>query len=119
MPPRDEGFTLIETVLTIALVSIAFVGILSGVAGVIAAGAENQHASTAETVVRNAAEYLKGQAYVACTADPGTTYTGEVTSSGIVPTGYAVVVTVNAWDGNSPATFAGPCLRAPRPGFNC
>jgi prepilin-type N-terminal cleavage/methylation domain-containing protein len=109
MQRQDDGFTLIEIVITVALVSIAFVAILTAVAGMIAAGAENQHASTAEVVARNAGEFIKSRPYVACAADPKTAYEGAIAASGTFPTSYAITVSVAAWDGNSPATFTNPC----------
>jgi prepilin-type N-terminal cleavage/methylation domain-containing protein len=109
-----DGFTLIETVLTIALVSIAFVGILTAVAGMIAAGAANQRLSTAEAAARNASEFLAGQTYVACTpsTDAATAYEADIASdhTGAFPANYHIDIAVNTWDTNSnPATFPGAC----------
>jgi prepilin-type N-terminal cleavage/methylation domain-containing protein len=111
----NEGFTLVEVLMAIALISIAFVGILTAVASMIAAGAENQHAGTAETVVRNAGEFLKGQPYVACPSGPQSAYLGDIAAApaGTFPAGYAIDVSVRVWDQNGdqahPAAFTTEC----------
>lgn len=105
---EEGGFTLIEVVFTIALMSIAFIAILGAVTVLISSTAENQHGSTAESAVRNVGEYLKTVPYKRCDQSPKSSYQTAVDTapSGTVPSGYAATITsVQAWNGDNPATF--------------
>lgn len=112
-PPRpEEGFTLIEVLIALALISIAFVGILSAVAGMITAGAQNKTASNVSAAVRNVGTYLQSYAsapYVGCAANPLDSYNQDLPPT-IAPTGYTASVTgVQFWRGDTPAGFDPAC----------
>jgi prepilin-type N-terminal cleavage/methylation domain-containing protein len=102
----ERGFGLIEVLITIAIVSIAFVAILSAISTMIVAGAQHREITRTEALARNAAEYVKspGLSYAPCAA------TYDLAGLGGVPTGYtAAVSAVKVWDGNDPAGFSSTC----------
>jgi prepilin-type N-terminal cleavage/methylation domain-containing protein len=110
----EHGFTLVEVLVTIALISIAFISILSAVAAMITAGAENTNAATSLTTARNLAAFMQSQTYIPCGAAgaAATAYnTQEINAlapNGFVPpSGYiASVSAVEAWNGlTSPVAF--------------
>jgi hypothetical protein len=95
----ESGETLAELVVTIAILGIAIVAIVGGLAsGILASSAQRDHA-TANAVVLSAAECLK---------DRNVAYqeNGNYSSSGCIPSG--VTPTVKWWNGTStaPAVFS-------------
>ena len=85
----QEGFTLIEVIITIALISIAFVGILSAVGGLVMSGVENKNASAVQAALRNAATFTQSfdsAAYVSCsqtTPTPKQAYQGDLAGAAV------------------------------------
>ncbi len=89
-PHAENGFTLIEMVFTVAIISIAFVAILSAIGAMLTAGALHRQLTRTEAAARNAAEYVKQPAtYVDC-ASAGSYGISAV--NGSLPTGYTAVV---------------------------
>ena len=115
LPAADDerGFTLIEVLITIALLSIAFVAILSAVAAMITAGAENTHVASQRkprfATSPPSCSRLRPTSRVRrlrTAVRPRTTTRGSPTF--VAPTGYiASVIGVQSWNGDSPATFGG------------
>ena len=101
-PRHDGGFTLVEIVVTITLMAIAFAGIL-GALGMFSNSEYLQSGRAAlDTQLRNSAEALAAAPYKAC-ATPGD-YTSVISE----PAGYSLVtVTVEYWYGD-----LGPTLGA-------
>ena len=103
----ESGFTLIEVLVTVSLLSIAFVAILGALTVLITSTAQHRRATQAEAVARNAAEYVKsaGVPYVPCAS------TYDLAAMPNIPAHFAVSVTsVKAWDGNtSPAAYVDTC----------
>lgn len=95
--PADQegGMTLVEVVITVAIISIAFVAILSALGVMISSGALHRQQTRSETAARNAAEFVKQPAsYVACA-----TPTSYNLSSVNLPSGYtATVISVQVID---------------------
>lgn len=83
----DGGFTLIELVVAVAIMGIAMVFIVAGMTTSIFASDVHRRQSTAETVIRDFAEYVTNAAYVTCAGTP-TYATGFASVSG-----YAAQVT--------------------------
>jgi prepilin-type N-terminal cleavage/methylation domain-containing protein len=106
----DQGFTLIEVLVTVALLSIAFVAILGALTTLVVTTAEHRNVTRVEAIARNAAEYVKSTsvAYDPCTS----THVPAYNLSGVPhPASYSVSVTqVGIWDGNfNPAGYAPTC----------
>jgi prepilin-type N-terminal cleavage/methylation domain-containing protein len=91
-PVRDEaGFTLIEVIVTVAIMAISFVVIVGGLGTAILGSDISRRQATAQSVLRSSAEAVKGAGYVDCA--------GAVTYPLPVVQGYAVSITgVTYWD---------------------
>lgn len=103
-PATDDGFSLVEILLTIAIVGIAFAAILGGMVTSIVVSDLHRKQAMADALARSAAEAVKDHAvaYVDC-AGPDA-YRDALPSA---PSGYAVTVTnVRYWDGTAPAVGA-------------
>jgi prepilin-type N-terminal cleavage/methylation domain-containing protein len=100
---EEDGMTLIEVVLTVAIVSIAFVAILTALGTMITTGALHHQLSRTEAAARNSVEYVKKPAsYIDC-ATPAAYAISAANAS--LPSGYtAVVETVQVID--NPAATA-------------
>ena len=105
----DEGFTLIEVIISIALISIAFVGILSAVSGLVLSGAENKNAAAVQAAVRNAATFIQsfdGAAYIPCgqvAPTPAQAYQTDLAGASL-PAGLTATIQptdVQFWDGGA------------------
>ncbi len=96
----DAGFTLIELIVAVAILAIAFTVIVGGMGTAIVVSDFHRKQTTAETVLRNYAEAIEGAGYVACSsAGPGS----YVTSSVTIPTNFNSVtsIPVASWNGSS------------------
>ncbi len=105
----EDGETLLELLVTVTIMGIAFVAILAGVAVAITASDSLRDEAVAEGVVRNYAERVADPddvPYVDCA--PTSAY---ATPPGFaVPAGWSASVTAVAyWQGNNPPTFGGSC----------
>ena len=109
----DEGFTYIEVLISLALVSIAFVAILTAVDEMVVAGTAARKLTTSESVVRTLSEYVKSERsnpYTACNANPLSAYQTKASALPDTPTGYTPnVVSVSTWNTDTPATFTPGC----------
>jgi prepilin-type N-terminal cleavage/methylation domain-containing protein len=104
-PTSEDGFSLAEILVTIAIVGIACSALLGGLMTSISASALQQKQATADGVARSTAEWLKDSVrvpYVNCAG------TNAYSLSGVpVPTGFSVSVTaVDYWNGATPAVGA-------------
>jgi prepilin-type N-terminal cleavage/methylation domain-containing protein len=110
----DEGFTYIEVLISLALVSIAFVAILTAVDEMVVAGTAAHKVTTSESVVRTLAEYVKSETsnpYTPCNANPLSAYQTKASVLPNTPTGYTpTVVSVFPLptDTATPTTFITP-----------
>ncbi|MFJ6051567.1 type II secretion system protein [Streptomyces sp. NPDC092307] len=86
----EEGETLVEVLVAVVLIGVAFVTILGGIGTAIISSARQQQVTSADSVIRNAAEKVLGAPYVSCAG-------GYETPT--PPAGYTVTVTIEHWDG--------------------
>jgi type II secretory pathway pseudopilin PulG len=110
---REAGLTLIELLVTVALMGAAFGAILAGVSGVSGSGDTTRKVALVEMWLRRYAESVESTAYVSC-ATPAN-YTAALTPS--PPTNYtAQINTVEYWNGSAtttwPATTQAACVSA-------
>lgn len=112
---HDGGFTLVEVVITVALMSIAFVSILGSLGTMIATGSTHKAVTTGEVAVRDLAEFVKSQAsvpYTDCGSNPLSSYSALVAAPGgfAAPAGFSAgVVSVKYWQGDGAGTFNATC----------
>lgn len=97
----EEGETLVEALVAVVLIGVAFVAILGGIGTAIVSSAAQQKVTTADSVVRSAAEKVVSAPYVACAR-------GYETPA--PPAGYSVTVEIEYWDGVG--AFGLPCPAA-------
>lgn len=106
---RDRGETLLELLISLAIMSIAVVAVVGGLVTSIAVSDIHRKQSTAGAAVRDYAEnvekHVAGTGYTACAA-PSAYAPGAVGFT--APSGYtASAVTVRYWSGT--AWAASPC----------
>ncbi|MER5867075.1 type II secretion system protein [Kitasatospora sp. NPDC002040] len=97
----EEGETLIEALVAVALIGIAFVAVLAGIGTAIISSARQQQVTGADSVVRSAAEKVIGDPYAPCAGSYRTP---------TPPAGFTVTVEVEYWDGTG--AFARRCPAA-------
>lgn len=111
----EGGFTLVEVLITVALMSIAFVAILGALGTMIAAGSTHRALSTGEVAVRDLAEAVKSESlipYVDCGSGPLASYSSGISNPATYdpPPGFsATVVSVTYWQGDAAGTFSATC----------
>ena len=106
----EEGFSLAEILVTIAIVAITFTAILGGLMTSITASALQRTEASADTVARSAAEWVKDSRhnlYAPCAG------LNTYSLSGLsVPSGFSVTITkVEYWNWNQqpvPASYSPP-----------
>ncbi|MFE7514783.1 type IV pilus modification PilV family protein [Streptomyces sp. NPDC057540] len=89
-PRGDEGETLIEVLVAVVLMGVAFVTVLGGIGTALISSATQQKVTGADSVIRSAAESIVREPYVSC-ADGYATPTP--------PAGFTVTVEIEYWDG--------------------
>jgi type II secretory pathway pseudopilin PulG len=62
----EEGFTLVETLIALSIVSFLVIGSIAGMSTLAMSSGTNRNLGTTAAVVRRAAEAVRGDAYVAC-----------------------------------------------------
>ena len=99
----EAGETLVELLVTIVIMGIAFTGVLAGLGMAAVSSGVHREAATGETLVRDAAETLldPAVAYVPCATTASYGLKGLT-----IPKGYAIAVReVGYWDGQNPARY--------------
>lgn len=97
----EEGETLIEVLVAVVLMGVAFVTIFGGIGTAIISSARQQKVTGADSVIRSAAEKVISAPYVSCAG-------GYETPT--PPAGYTVTVEIEYWDGVG--AFGRPCPAA-------
>ncbi|MFD9611712.1 type II secretion system protein [Streptomyces sp. NPDC004288] len=86
----EEGETLVEVLVAVVLMGVAFVTVLGGLGTAIISSVAQERLTGADSVVRTAAERIVSEPYVSCAAG----YTTPVP-----PPGFTVTVEIAYWDG--------------------
>jgi prepilin-type N-terminal cleavage/methylation domain-containing protein len=119
---RDEGLTLVELIVTVAILGIAFLAIVGGMTTSILASDIHRKESTAETVLRSYAEFLKKQPWPS-PACPAAYPTAFPTPGFDPPAGYTPTVTEVEYWVSQPAPSPSPTISghwdADPPGGTC
>jgi type II secretory pathway pseudopilin PulG len=106
----QRGETLLELLLTVAIMGTAFTGILAGVGMTFSASNSHRQQATGEAAVRSYAERMKdptGMVYVNCAVPAN--YSATPNGFSLPAAGWTATVTsVLAWQGDTPPTF-GAC----------
>ncbi|MCZ0983285.1 type II secretion system protein [Streptomyces diastatochromogenes] len=89
-PRGEEGETLIEVLVAVVLMGVAFVTVFGGIGTAIISSARQQKVTTADSVIRSAAEKLVATPYVPC---------ADSYDTPPPPAGYTVTVEIEYWDG--------------------
>src|SRR5687767_7063174 len=96
----EEGTSLVEVLLAVAILGIAFAALLGGMSTSAIASGIHRKQATAETVLRSAAEAVKAHPYQDC----GNPATYEAAADTAAVTGFVPTVTeVRYWNNNNPA----------------
>ncbi|MFE9120103.1 type II secretion system protein [Streptomyces sp. NPDC007172] len=90
-----------EVLVAVVLMGVAFVTILGGIGTAIISSATQAKVTTADSVIRSAAEQVVSDPYVSCARDYRTP---------APPPGYTVTVRIEYWDGVG--AFGEPCPTA-------
>ncbi|MFF4434500.1 type II secretion system protein [Streptomyces sp. NPDC001513] len=86
----EQGETLVEALVAVVLIGVAFVAILGGIGTAIISSVTQQKVTSADSVIRSAAEKVISDPYVSCAS-------GYATPT--PPAGYTVAVRIEYWDG--------------------
>ncbi|GGY14813.1 type II secretion system protein [Streptomyces xanthochromogenes] len=86
----EEGETLVEVLVAVVLMGVAFVTILGGIGTAIISSVTHQKVTSADSVIRSAAEKVVSDPYVSCAS-------GYETPT--PPTAYTVTLKIEYWDG--------------------
>jgi prepilin-type N-terminal cleavage/methylation domain-containing protein len=96
----ESGVTLVELIMAVVILSIAFVAILAAMGTAVIVSDVHKRQATAETILGGWAETLKAQTYVACPTS--SEYTYNTVMGAPPPTGYtADNPKIVWWDGNT------------------
>jgi prepilin-type N-terminal cleavage/methylation domain-containing protein len=96
MRQRRQGFSLIETMMALALLAVIIVAVLSAFSSATLAGYRHGQDTTLDRLVRSDAEFIKQQAY---RAKPGV-------YANLVAPGYAFAVQITYYSPGPPPSFA-------------
>ena len=96
----DSGLSLVELLVAVAIIGVAFVAILGGMTTAVLVSDIHRKQATAGTVLREYAEAVEAAAYQPCTAggQPGYGFSAPADFN-------ASMGTVQVWNGNTPAQF--------------
>ncbi|MET7290415.1 type II secretion system protein [Streptomyces sp. NPDC005573] len=97
----EEGETLVEVLVAVVLMGVAFVAILGGIGTAIISSLTQAKVTSADSFIRSAAERVVSDPYVSCAS-------GYATPT--PPDGYTVTVEIEYWDGVG--AFGRPCPAA-------
>ena len=97
---REAGFTLVDTIVGVAILGIGVTTVVGGMATSITVSARGRAAAEAQIAVRSYAELLAAATYVDCATSYSTPFTA--------PGGYTATQAVSYWD-SATSTFGAVC----------
>ena len=112
----DEGLSLIEMLIAIAILGIAVVGIIAGLGASIQASRVHRQQAETESVLFGAVERVKAVSHTACATAATTSYSNA--AKGISPavalpanwnTGGVVITNIEYWNGSAFGTNSNHC----------
>lgn len=99
----ERGDTLVEILVAVAILGIAFVGILAGLATAISLSGRQRGQASADIVLVSAADSVKSQTYVSCPTASAASY--SATSGVTLPTGWSAsnltITAFKSWNGTA------------------
>lgn len=101
----EDGFSLAEILVTVVIVGITFTALLGGLATAITVSDYHRKQATADSLARDAAEWVKDSVSTVYSPCAGT---GSYSLAGVAtPSDYTIAVTsVEYWNGVVPSTSA-------------
>src|SRR3954469_13856829 len=104
---KQEGFTLVELVLAIAIMGIVFVAVFTGIATFFQVSASQRSNADVDAVMRQYVEQVSSTqtAYAACPA----AYTSVTLPPPSGSSSYSLSTTIQYWTGDKAATFDSSC----------
>jgi len=110
----EAGFSLLESLIALALLGIAFGGIAAGLLTTMRTSADNQENVAANTALSNVAEQMKAMPYAPCAtpADVVSSYSTRHPSERMGGQPVSVAVPTVAYWSTSTRTFAAACTAA-------
>ena len=96
----EAGFTLVDTIVGVAILGIGVTTVVGGMATSITVSARGRAAAEAQIAVRSYAEQIAAATYVDCATSYGTSFSA--------PAGYTATQVVSYWD-SATSTFRATC----------
>lgn len=97
---REAGFTLVDTIVGVAILGIGVTVVVGGMATSITVSARGRAEAEAQIAVRSYAEQIAAATYVDCSTSYSTTFAA--------PSGYTATQSVSYWD-SATSTFVAAC----------
>lgn len=95
MSTREDGLTLAEVVVAVAILGIAFAVVVGAMMSAVVSSDVDRKQAAAQNALRTAAEEINAEAYDPCPGTPA--YGASVTP----PTGFTLTVSTEFWSGTA------------------
>src|SRR3954447_6509543 len=105
---KQEGFTLVELVLAIAIMGIVFVAVFTGIATFFQVSASQRSNADVDAVVRQYVERVSSTQTAYATACPAS-YTSVTLPPPSGSSSYSLSTTIQYWTGDKASTFDSSC----------
>jgi prepilin-type N-terminal cleavage/methylation domain-containing protein len=106
---RDDGLTLIELLVTVALMGAAFAIIVTGMLSYVSTGIQHRSAATVQLELHKYADLLSALSYQTCATPYSPAYTA--------PTNVTVSMSKSLWDGTTKTFSVTPAAGCSDPGL--
>jgi type II secretory pathway pseudopilin PulG len=106
----EEGFTLVELILSLALMATVFVAVFAGLASFFSITASQRSNANLDAVVRQYVEQMTSPGnYVDCATAASYSSVTLPPASGSSSYAFSTPTTIGYWNGDNPATFSSTC----------